>query len=58
MVFDAEDLYGNILTNNRNGKVICMTLQFSQWEYPIGGTNFNSFNHYQLRTSAARRSVH
>ncbi|HEV2330880.1 MAG TPA: prepilin-type N-terminal cleavage/methylation domain-containing protein [Verrucomicrobiae bacterium] len=57
VVFDAEDLYGNILTNNQNSRVISMTLQFSQWEYPIGGTNFNSFNYYQLRTSATRRSI-
>ena len=57
VVFDAEDLYGNILTNNRNSQVICMTLQFSQWEYATGGTNCNSFNFYQLQTSATRRSI-
>jgi hypothetical protein len=60
VVFDAEDLYGNILTNNQNNRVIHMTLQFSQWEYPIahiGGTNYNSYDYYQLRTRATRRAI-
>lgn len=60
VVFDAEDLYGNILTGNQNNRVIRMTLQFSQWEYPIahiGGTNYNSYDYYQLRMRATRRSV-
>lgn len=60
VVFDAEDLYGNVLTNNQNNRVIRMTLQFSQWEYPIahiGGTNFNSYDYYQLRTRVTRRAI-
>src|SRR5215469_4212865 len=60
VVFDAEDLYGNILTYNQNNRVIRTTLQFSQWEYPIahiGGTNFNSYDYYQLRTRATRRAI-
>lgn len=60
LIFDAEDLYGNILTNNQNNRVIHMTLQFSQWEYPIariGSTNFNSYDYYQLRTRATRRAI-
>lgn len=59
VVFDAEDMYGNILTNYQNNRVIRTTLQFSQWEYPIahmGGTNFDAYNFYQLRTCATRRS--
>lgn len=60
VVFDAEDLWGNVLTNNVNNRVIRMTLQFSQWQYPIariGGTNFNSYDLYQLRTRATRRAI-
>jgi type II secretory pathway pseudopilin PulG len=60
MVFDAEDVYGNILTNNMDNRVIGITMQLSQWEYPIariGNTNFNYFNFYQLRTRATRRAI-
>lgn len=60
VVFDAEDLWGNVQSNNVNNRVIRVTLQFSQWEYPIGyvgGTNFNSYNLYQLRTRITRRAV-
>lgn len=60
LVFDAEDGYGNILTNNQNNRVIGITMQMSQWEYPIariGGTNFNHFDFYQLRTKATRRAI-
>ena len=58
--FDAEDLYGNILTNNLDNRVIGITMQFSQWVFPIArirGTNFNEFNFYQLRTKATRRAI-
>ena len=60
VVFDAEDYAGNILTNNQNNRVIRITMQMSQWEYPIariGGTNFNHFDFYQLRTKATRRAI-
>lgn len=60
MIFDAEDMYGNILTNNRNNRVIGITMQFSKWEYPIarfGNTNYDQFDYYQLRTRATRRAI-
>jgi type II secretory pathway pseudopilin PulG len=60
MPFDAEDGYGNILTNNQNNRVIGITMQMSEWEYPIariGGTNFNHFDFYQLRAKATRRAI-
>jgi hypothetical protein len=60
IVFDAEDVWGNIETNNQNNRVIRMTLQFSQWEYPIGrigGTNANAYDFYQLRMRATRRVI-
>jgi type II secretory pathway pseudopilin PulG len=62
IVFDAENFQGNIATNLTsldNREVIHVTLQFSQWEYPIayiGGTTFNAFDFYQLRTKVFRRA--
>lgn len=60
VLFDAEDLRGNILSNNVNNRIIRMTLQFSQWQYPIGrigNTNLNSYDLYQLRMRATRRAI-
>jgi type II secretory pathway pseudopilin PulG len=60
IIFDAENFQGNILTNNVENRVIRLTLQFYQWEYPIarvGGTNYNSYDFYQLRTRATRRAI-
>jgi type II secretory pathway pseudopilin PulG len=62
IVFDAENFQGIIATNYTsldNREVIHVTLQFSQWEYPIafvGGTTFNAFDYYQLRTKVFRRA--
>lgn len=61
-VFDAENFQGIIISNYTaldNREVIHMTLQFSQWEYPIafvGGHGFNAFDYYQLRTKVFRRA--
>jgi hypothetical protein len=35
IVFSAEDAVGNVLTNNDNNRVIALTLQFYQIQYPI-----------------------
>lgn len=62
IVFDAENFQGYIATNYTsldNREIIHVTLQFSQWEYPIayiGGTEFNAFDYYQLRTKIFRRA--
>lgn len=61
-VFDAENYQGIIESNYTsldNREVIHLTLQFSQWEYPIAyiGTNsWNAFSFYQLRTRVFRRA--
>ena len=58
MVFTAEDYKGTILTNNENNRVIGLTLQFYQLEYPavaIGPGNYYDF--YQLRTKITRRTL-
>lgn len=57
--FQAEDYQGNVLTNYLNNPVIHVTLQFSQWEYPIaviGGQGANAYDHYQLQTRITRRA--
>jgi prepilin-type N-terminal cleavage/methylation domain-containing protein len=68
--FDAEDyrfflasnnnvfLNQNVLTNYMNNPVIGVTMNFSQWEYPIGyvgGNAANAYDYYYLRTHITRR---
>jgi hypothetical protein len=58
LVFTAEDYRGVILTNNENNRVIGLTLQFYQLQYPsvsIGPGNYYDF--YQLRTKITRRTL-
>ncbi len=57
-VFDAEDYLGNVLTNNTNNRIIHMTLQFSQWEYPLAGVGSGAmYDYYQLHTKVTRRAI-
>jgi prepilin-type N-terminal cleavage/methylation domain-containing protein len=58
LVFTAEDFRGTILTNNQNNRVIGLTLQFYQIQYPIvmiGPGQYYDF--YQLRTKITRRAL-
>lgn len=58
-VFTAEDFQAQTLDNYDNNRVIRVTLQFYQWEYPIGmiGTNgVNAYNFYRLQTRITRRT--
>jgi hypothetical protein len=60
-VFQAEDYLGNFLSNSvayQNNGVIHITLQFDQWEYPVGfvgGNAVNAYDYYQLSTRVTRR---
>jgi len=62
IVFDARDWKNNIVTNEQvldNRLLIEVTMQFSQWEYPvayIGGVGLNMYDYYQLRTRIYRRA--
>jgi hypothetical protein len=62
IVFDARDWLNNIVSNYQvldNRLLIEVTMQFSQWEYPIafvGGTGLNAYDYYQLRTRVFRRT--
>ena len=58
LVFTAEDYNGVVLTNNENNRVIGLTLQFFQLQYPsvsIGPGSYYDF--YQLRTKITRRTL-
>jgi hypothetical protein len=61
IVFDARDFQNNIVTNLQsldNRLLIEVTMQFSQWEYPIStvGGGVNAYDYYQLRTRVFRRA--
>ena len=62
IVFDARDWQNHIVSNYQcldNRLLIEVTMQFSQWEYPIAyvGTNgLNAYDYYQLRTRVFRRA--
>jgi type II secretory pathway pseudopilin PulG len=63
IVFDMENWQANIVSNEAcldNRLLIKVTMQFSQWEYPIakvGPTNgWNAYDYYQLRTRVFRRA--
>ena len=58
MVFQAEDYQGNILTNALNNRVVKVTLQFLQPEYPVASmASGGKYDSYQLQTSISRRSI-
>jgi Tfp pilus assembly protein PilW len=57
-VFQAEDFQGNVLTDNQNNRIIHVTLQFSQLEYPVAGIGAGAlYDYYELHTRATRRSI-
>jgi prepilin-type N-terminal cleavage/methylation domain-containing protein len=57
-VFTALDSTGKPLTNSQNNRVIAMTLQFYQQEYPVGKQKSkNASDFYQLTTRVTRRSL-
>lgn len=59
IVFTAEDYQANVLTTYDNNPVIRVTLNFYQWEFPVGfiGTNaLNAYNFYRLQTRISRRA--
>ncbi len=58
-LFTAEDSNGNVINSNVNNRVIGMTMQFYQLEYPvvnIGTGNYYDF--YQLHTRITRRTLY
>lgn len=58
IVFQAEDFRGNILTNDDNNRVIRMTLEFYQWEYPVATIGEGGmYDYYRLQTRVTRRMI-
>jgi prepilin-type N-terminal cleavage/methylation domain-containing protein len=58
MVFQAEDFQGNVVTNYFNNRVIRMTLEYYQWEYPIVQAGANCmYDYFHLQTKMARRLI-
>ena len=58
IVFAAENAFGTVLTNSENNRVLSLTLQFYQIQYPIvkvGPGQYYDF--YQLRTRITRRTL-
>jgi len=58
IVFRAEDFGGNVLTNDQNNRVIRMTLDFYQWEFPIMIAGHGGYyDYYRLQTRISRRTI-
>jgi len=58
MVFRAEDYLGKPLTTDQNNRVILMTLEFFQWEFPVARVGVGSYySSYRLQTRIARRTI-
>lgn len=58
VIFSAEDFKGTTLTNNENNRVIGLTLQFYQIQYPIVQIGpGHHYDFYQLRTKITRRAL-
>ena len=58
LCFQAEDYQGNVLSNNSNNRIIHVTLQFSQLEYPVAGIGAGAlYDYYELHTRATRRTI-
>jgi len=58
LAFSVEDFAGNTLTNDQNSRVIKMSLDFYQWEFPIARAGAGAFyDAYQLQTRVTRRTI-
>jgi prepilin-type N-terminal cleavage/methylation domain-containing protein len=56
--FRIEDFSGNILTNDQNNRVICMTYEFYQFEFAVLQSGKPAFyDYYRLQTKVSRRAV-
>lgn len=58
VLFTSESYDGRILTNNENNRVIGLTLQFYQIQYPVIKIGSNQlYDFYQVRTKITRRTL-
>jgi type II secretory pathway pseudopilin PulG len=58
LVFQAEDFRGAVLTNDQNSRVIRMTLEIFQWEFPSAQVGLGGYyDYYRLQTKITRRAI-
>jgi prepilin-type N-terminal cleavage/methylation domain-containing protein len=58
LAFRAEDYAGNAMTNDVNNRVIKMSLDFYQWEFPVAQAGLGAFyDYYHLQTRISRRTI-
>ena len=58
VAFRAEDFAGNALTNDQNNRLVKMTLEFYQWEFPVAQIGAGAYyDYYRLQTKIARRTI-
>lgn len=58
ITFAAEDYAGNVLTNDQNNRVIRMSLEFYQWEFPVAHAGAGAYyDYYRLQTRVTRRTI-
>ena len=58
LAFCAEDFAGNSLTNSQNNRVVRMTLEFFQWDFPAAQARAGSYyDYYRLQTRITRRTI-
>ncbi len=58
LIFRAEDYAGNVLSNNQNNRVIRMTLEFYQWQFPVATVGPGGmYDYYRLQTRITRRTI-
>ncbi|HWW02085.1 MAG TPA: hypothetical protein VNZ64_20460 [Candidatus Acidoferrum sp.] len=58
VAFAAEDYAGNVLTTDQNNRVIRMSLQFYQWEFPVARGGVGAYyDYYPLQTRMTRRTI-
>jgi prepilin-type N-terminal cleavage/methylation domain-containing protein len=56
--FAVEDFRGNVLTRNRNNRVIRLNLEFYQWGFPIASAGSGGmYDYYHLQTRISRRTI-
>ena len=58
IIFAAEDFAGNTLTEVANNRVISVTLQFYQFQYPVTRVGDGYYyDYYRLQTKITKRNV-
>ncbi|MCX8090668.1 MAG: prepilin-type N-terminal cleavage/methylation domain-containing protein [Verrucomicrobiae bacterium] len=58
LAFRAEDFRGRVLTNTQNHRVIRLTLEFYQWQFPLATAGQGGmYDYYRLQTRVTRRAI-